>query len=52
VGLVLYPAISGAVMQAVGERRRRKGIETTRLATFWGAACFAFGMSLARFFMT
>ncbi len=52
VGLALYPVISGVVMHRFGERRRRRGIKTTRLTTFFGGACFAFGMSLARFFLT
>jgi predicted benzoate:H+ symporter BenE len=52
VGLALYPLIAGAAMHAFGERRRRTGVNTTGLATFWGGACFAFGMSLLRFILT
>lgn len=52
LGLALYPVICGTVMRALGERRRRRGFETTRLTSFWGGACFAFGMSVARFFWT
>jgi hypothetical protein len=52
VGLALYPVISGAAMHSFGERRRQRGIETTRLTTFWGGACFAFGMSVVRFILT
>jgi hypothetical protein len=46
--LLLSPLGAGLVMQAWGERRRARGVVTTRLATFPGGAAFAFGTALVR----
>ncbi len=51
VSLVVAPIVSGVLMQAIGDRRRRAGKDTTILATFWGGTVFAFTLAVARFFL-
>ena len=48
VSLMVAPLITGALMKAVGDRRREAGKETTVLATFWGGSIFAFTLAVAR----
>ncbi len=48
ISLALAPLGVGALMQVFGVWRRKKGGHPTCLATFWGGACFAFGMALVR----
>lgn len=49
--LVLAPPATGAVMHLMGTRLRSKRRTTTRLATFWGGALFAFSMALMRWWL-
>ena len=51
LSLIVAPLVSGALMKAVGDRRREAGKDTTILATFWGGTIFAFAMAAARFFL-
>lgn len=51
VSLFLSPLLCGAVMKAIGDRRREMGRPTTALATFWGGCLFAFGFAVARFLL-
>jgi len=44
LSLIVAPLVSGALMKAVGDRRREAGKDTTILATFWGGTIFAFAM--------
>jgi hypothetical protein len=46
--LVANPAIAGMLARRYGQTRRASRKETTRLATFWGGAALAFGLSLGR----
>jgi hypothetical protein len=46
VSVIVSPLVTGLVMQQYG---RWRGPESSYLATFWGGACFAFGMALVRF---
>jgi hypothetical protein len=46
--LGVNPAVAGMIAQGYGQRRRAVGQETTRMATFWGGAALAFGLSLGR----
>ena len=48
LSLIVAPLVSGALMKAVGDRRREAGKDTTILATFWGGTIFAFAMAAAR----
>ena len=47
--LAISPLVTGMLMRAYGEARRRRDLATTSLATFWGGATFAFFMALVRF---
>jgi hypothetical protein len=47
--LLLSPLISGAVMERYGRWREERGASRSFVATFWGAALFAFSMALVRF---
>ena len=49
LSLILGPVCVGAVMHGWGLLRRRRGHETTNLATFPGGAAFALGTALVRF---
>ena len=51
LSLIVAPLISGALMKAVGDRRRETGKDTTILATFWGGTIFAFTVAAARFLL-
>lgn len=51
ISLVLAPVGVGTLMHLFGAWRRKKGGNPTCLATFWGGACFAFGMALVRWLM-
>src|SRR4051794_4308605 len=48
ISLVLAPLGVGSFMHLFGVWRREKGGNPTCLATFWGGACFAFGLALVR----
>ena len=52
MSLIIAPCFSGALMKAVGDRRRASGKDTTILATFWGGTIFAFSVAAARFLLT
>jgi hypothetical protein len=49
LSLVVSPLVMGIVMQLWGGLRRARGHRTTNLATWYGGAAFAFGLSLVRF---
>jgi hypothetical protein len=49
ISLVVAPAATGAIMHAIGTYLRRRGKNTSFLATFTGAAFFALGFSVVRF---
>ena len=49
ISVFLAPVISGGAMHVFGKYRRARGHVTTNLATFYGGAAFAFGVSLVRF---
>ena len=51
VSLVVAPLITGALMKAVGDRRREAGKDTTILATFLGGTVFAFAVAATRFLL-
>ena len=51
VSMVIAPVATGAVMHMYGRWRRGRGLNTTILATYWGASTFAWAMALARFLM-
>ena len=48
LGFVVSPLIVGAMMDAFGRWRKKKGHKISRLATFSGGALFAFCSALAR----
>jgi hypothetical protein len=48
LGVLLNPLLFGLLAFLYGDRRRRTERATTHLATFWGGALFAFGLSAAR----
>jgi len=49
--IVFSPLITGFVMEAYGRRRVRRGLSRSYFSSFWGAAAFAFAMSVVRFAM-
>lgn len=49
ISLILSPALCGASLYLVGKWRALNDRPTTRMATFWGGALFAFVFSLVRF---
>ena len=49
LSLVFAPVALGIAMHGWGRVRRNGGHRTSRLATFWGGAAFAFGAAIARF---
>ena len=48
LGVFLNPIGFGLLSHLYGEHRRRRGRNTTNLATFWGGAAFAFGIAAVR----
>jgi AcrR family transcriptional regulator len=46
--LIITPLLNGLLMHEYGAWRRSRGNERFFLATFWGGALFAFGVSLVR----
>ena len=51
LSLILSPILLGTLMHVFGNWRRQKGHKTSRLATFWGGALFAFSFALVRWVM-
>jgi hypothetical protein len=49
--MIVTPVLNGAFMHWYGLRRKRRGHDRFFLATFWGGALFAFGVSLVRFLL-
>jgi hypothetical protein len=49
LSLVFGPLISGFVMHRYGQWRDARDGSQSFIATFWGGALFAFGMTLVRF---
>jgi len=47
--LVLTPLLCGIAMGWFGSGQRRRGRETSHLATFWGGSLLAFACALTRF---
>src|SRR5437879_3184405 len=48
LSLVLAPVVTACLMNFLGNYRRRKGHETTTVATFWGGWAFALSFSFLR----
>jgi hypothetical protein len=49
--MIVTPVLNGLLMHAYGSWRERRGMERFFLATFWGGALFACGLSLVRFLL-
>jgi len=49
--LVLSPLFSGITLGWFGNGQRKRGRETSHLATFWGGALLAFACALTRFLL-
>ncbi len=52
LSLIISPLCVGTVMYYFGNWRRKKGTQTTIIATFWGGAIFAFVVALTRLIIT
>jgi hypothetical protein len=51
MSMIVTPVVDGLLMHAYGSWREQRGIERFFLASFWGGALFAFGVSLVRFLL-
>jgi len=52
LNVLITPVATGLIMKTYGDYRRRRGLPTTFLATFWGGAIFALSMAAVRFWVT
>lgn len=48
IGIVISSIATGLLLQLYGDRRRKKGKETSYFGTFWGGSSFAFAWTLVR----
>ena len=51
ISLIVSPIGAGFCMHFFGSWRRRRGHDTSYLATFWGGALFAFALTFVRFIL-
>jgi hypothetical protein len=51
ISLIVSPIAVGFAMHFFGSWRRRRGHDTSYLATFWGGALFAFALTFVRFIL-
>lgn len=51
ISLIVSPIGAGFAMHFFGSWRRRRGHDTSYLATFWGGALFAFALTFVRFIL-
>ena len=51
ISLIVSPIGVGFAMHFFGSWRRGRGHDTSYLATFWGGALFAFGLTFVRFIL-